>query len=115
MSTFTRPEKYQGERQQLAGIAGWHGLLGHANVLTPDHKRKITGYGAHDRVIAFHPDSSGLYCRVDHVWGLRPPTEPEILAVARSNDGCNLRGKWKLQSMDTFEDGSATEFVFVPA
>lgn len=115
MTTFTRPPKYPEEPQHLAAIPGWHGLFGHLNVVTPDHKRKVTGYGAHDRIVVFHPDSEGLYCRVDHIWGLGAPTEAQILAVARSHEGCNLRGRWKLQSMDVFDDGSATEYRFVLA
>lgn len=115
MTAFTRDEKYTGERQQLATIPNWHGLLGHINAVTPDHKRKITGYGSHDRVVVFHPDGSELYCRVDHGWKLRSPTESEILAIARSNEGCNLRGKWKLSRIDVFEDGSATEYFFTRA
>jgi len=115
MSTFTRPPAYPEEFASLAVIPGWHGLFGHLNVFTPDHKRKVTAYGKHDRVVVFHPDSEGLYCRVDHIWSLREPTEAEILAVARSGDGCNLRGRWKLQSRQVWQDGSATDYHFIRA
>lgn len=115
MSRFTRPPKYPEESAHLAAIPGWHGLFGHLNVFTPDHKRKVTGYAVHDRVVVFHPDSYGLYCRVDHIWGLGTPTPEQVLKVARSNDGCNLRGRWKLQSTELWADGSATDFHFVRA
>ena len=115
MTTFTRPPKYPEEAQHLSAIPGWHGLFGHLNAFTPDPKRKLTGYGSHDRIVVFHPDSEGLYCRVDHIWGLGAPTEAQILAVARSNDGCNLRGRWKLQSKQTWLDGSSTDYHFIRA
>lgn len=112
MTTTLTRSPYPGESTHLAAIPGWHGLFGHLNVVTPDHKRKCTGYGKHDRVVVFHPDASGLYCRVDHIWSLGEPTEAQILAVARSNDGCNLRGRWKLQSKQVWADGSSTDYHF---
>ena len=90
-----------------------HGQKGHLNVFTRDQDRCITGYGAHFRVVAFLPDSDGLYCRVDHVHGARMPTTDEVLKVARQDQGVN--GRWKLLIAIEHSDGKATDLTFVRA
>lgn len=85
---------------------------GHYNVLVRDHDSIITHFGKHDRVVAFLPDSEGLYCRVDHVWGLGMPTAAQVLDVARKNQG--VRGRWSLVRTEdwTYNGKEATDFHF---
>lgn len=81
------------------------------NIYTPDKESYVTGFGAHDRVIAFCPDSEGLYCRVDHLWNLPQPTEKQILEVARKQNG-SLRRGWKLASVTPWDNGKSTDYLF---
>ncbi len=90
-----------------------HGERGHVNTYTRDHDSVITAFGKHDRVVAFLPDNEGLYARVDHKWSLGEPTESQILAVARKDQG--VRGKWRLDRREPWNDGSSTDFHFVRA
>lgn len=81
-----------------------HHLEGHLNIYTPDWESHVTGHGKHARVIAFIPDHEGLYCRVDMVWGLREPTEKEVLKVAKHYG--DAKGRWKLRTrVDYFSNG----------
>lgn len=79
-----------------------HGQAGHLNICTLDQESHITGRGKHARVIATIPDVNGLYCRIDMVWGLRVPTEKEILAVA--NHYGDARGRWKLKNWQPYKN-----------
>lgn len=72
----------------------------HVNQHTPDHARSFTNYGRHARVIAGRDTQTGeLHARVDLVHGLRPPTIPEILRVAKHDT--DTRGKWQLSTIET--------------
>ena len=84
---------------------------GHFNIYTRDHDSVVTGFGKHDRVVAFHPNGEGLYCRVDHKWRLGCPTDEQVLAVARKHQG--IKGRWKIVSTEPF--GDSTEFRFIRA
>lgn len=86
------------------------------NVLTPDIKSVITGFGKHNRVLACIPSFDSefgcvtLYARVDHVNGLRDPSTEEVLTVARKDQ--DVRGRFKLIETRLFDDGASTEFHF---
>lgn len=82
----------------------------HLNTMVRDHDSACTGYGVHDRVIAFFPDSDGLYCRVDYLWNLGIPTTSEILAVAKSANG--TAGKWELTEVVPHANGKSTDYHF---
>lgn len=93
-------------------------IQGHrdVNVITPDIKSVITGFGKHNRVVAFMPSVDRdfgcvtLYARVDHVNGLPDPTEAEILTVARKDQ--EAKGKYKLLDKTTSDDGRGTDYHF---
>jgi len=65
----------------------WHGKFGHLNVLKLDHESACTGYGKHNRVVAFLTQAGTLECRVDKVWGLRNPSPHEVLKAALDQNG----------------------------
>jgi len=112
----TLPEQYEGQGMHLRLAFGekWHGCFGHLNVLTLDHDSVITSKGEHDRVVAFLPDAKGeLFCRVDHVWKLGTPSPEQVLTVARKDQG--VKGKWKLDRVEKWENGKSTDFFFVRA
>lgn len=69
-----------------------HGQEGHINVFVLDEESPCTGFGKHNRVVAFLPDVEGLYVRVD-LQGRRMPTDSEILRVAKLHQG--VGGRWK--------------------
>ncbi len=104
-------ERYTGEWQSLSALPKWHGKFGHLNAYRLDHEDPCTGFGRHDRVVAFVPDAEGLYCRVDHVWSLGMPTERQILAVAKHDNG--TRGKWRLDRIEPWDNGKSTDCHFV--
>jgi hypothetical protein len=79
-----------------------HFEKGHLNIYTKDQDSFVTGYGKHARVVAFIPDTEGLYCRIDYVWGLSVPSEKEILKVAKHYG--DARGSWKLKSWKEYEN-----------
>ena len=87
-----------------------HGEPGHVNAFVRDHDHIRTHYGQHDRVVAFLPGVDGLFCRVDHKWGLGMPSVAQILDVAREDQG--VGGKWVLRSQTPYACGTRTEFVF---
>jgi len=87
-----------------------HGQPGHLNIYQLDQDSVITGFGKHHRVIAFLPDAEGLHVRVDHKHGPRVPTESEVLAVARKDQGGN--GRWNLADSVTSDDGRCTWLRF---
>ena len=101
-------------------IKNAHNRPGHLNVITPDEKDIVTGYGKHARVVAFHPDHEGLYVRVDLASHIRKvdseypdlpePTVEQILNVARKDQG--LRGKWVLRSRKVWDDGGRIDYHF---
>lgn len=101
-------EEYKGQHPSLLAVEGWHGKFGHFNVLKMDHDSVITGYGKHDRVSAHVPQSNIETFRIDHVWGLGMPTEKQILAVARKDQG--LRGKWKMVDLEVGDVNSWATF-----
>lgn len=86
------------------------------NVLEPDVKSVITGFGKHNRVVAFLPsfdrdfDCVTLYARVDHINGLRDPDDKEVLEVARKDQG--VKGRYKLLEKSTYDDGRCTDYHF---
>lgn len=81
---------------------------GHLNVYIRDHDRCVTGYGAHDRVVAFLPSGNKLECRIDHKWHLGMPTAEQVLIVARKDQG--IGGRWALASSET--NGETSQFTF---
>lgn len=87
-----------------------HNEKGHINIFTRDHDSVITGFGTHDRVVAFLPDSEGLYIRVDHLWNMGCPTSEEILKVAKKDQG--ISGKWNFDKCEQWDDGSSTDYYF---
>lgn len=100
-------------------IDGWHGEMGHLNVLVRDHDDICTHYGKHDRVCTTLPQYDEafqqvvLYCRVDLKWDLGEPTSEQILDVAKKHDG--TKGKWTLLSREPWENGQSVDFHFVRA
>ncbi len=92
-----------------------HGEAGHLNIFTRDQDSVITGRGKHARVIAFGPSGEELYMRVDMLWGLRMPTEREMLTAARKDQG--LTGRWKLKTtQDYYSNGcNRVECIFARA
>lgn len=87
-----------------------HNEKGHINIFKRDHESVITGFGKHDRVVAFLPDHEGLYVRVDHLWNLGCPTNEEILKAAKADQG--IRGKWEIVKADKWDDDSSTDYYF---
>lgn len=78
----------------------------HVNQFIPDHARSFTNFGEHARVIAGRDTQTGeLYARVDLVHGLREPSIPEILRVAKRDT--DARGKWQLAAVETEAPTSA--------
>ncbi len=108
-------EQWKDEKLHYVNAWGdkWHGCFGHLNLLKLDQDSVITNYGKHDRVVAFQPDSEGLYCRVDHLCNLGEPSHEEILQVARKNQG--IKGKWKFLKSEKWQDEKSTDFYFVRA
>lgn len=82
---------------------------GHLNVHVRDHDRCITGYGTHDRVVAFLPVGDTLDCRVDHKWQLGMPTADQVLSVARKDQ--DVGGNWCVASVETNKE--STYFTFI--
>lgn len=103
-------ERYEGECLSLSHFNDWHGKFGHFNTKVLDHDSVVTAKGKHDRVCAHVPRSTVETFRIDHVWGLGMPTEKEILAVARKDQG--LRGKWEMIELETEVDGSRSWATF---
>ncbi len=87
-----------------------HHEPGHLNIHTRDHDSIVTNYGRPDRVVAFLPDASGLYIRVDHKWSLGEPTVAQILDVARKNQG--IKGRWCVRAIERWDDGRSTDYYF---
>lgn len=87
-----------------------HNEKGHLNIFKRDHERDVTGFGKHDRVVAFLPNPEGLYIRVDHLWKLGCPTHADILKAAKSDQA--IRGKWVFDKSEEWEDGSSTDYYF---
>lgn len=83
---------------------------GNLRVGQPDTESVITGYGKHDRVVAFQPKGNELYTRVDHKYGIRTPTADEVLRVARLDQ--DVRGKWRIKAIEPWADGKSTDFTF---
>lgn len=112
MKQFCTGPRYKEESQQMALHEDWHGLYGHFNIVTPDHKSNCTDYGKHDRVCAFMPDHEGLYCRVDTVWGLGMPTPKQILKAAEKQN-CQKYGKnWVLDKIEPWDNGESFDVTF---
>ncbi|MNC58125.1 hypothetical protein D3C75_1078340 [compost metagenome] len=87
-----------------------HNEKGHLNIFKRDHDSVITGFGKHDRVVAFLPNPEGLYIRVDHLWKLGNPSHEEILKAAKKDQG--IGGKWVLDKCEPWDDGSSTDYYF---
>jgi len=107
--------RYNGETLNLVLVPGWHGKYGHLNALELDHDSACTGYGKHNRVVAFCPDHEGLYCRVDHVWNLRQPSPCEVLHAAIARNGYPDMGRaytWEFERSETHADAESTDFYF---
>lgn len=59
-----------------------HGQLGHLNVAVRDQESRVTGYGAHNRiVVSMEADGSKVHAREDFLWGLPTATPEQRLAV----------------------------------
>lgn len=89
---------------------------GHLNVLKRDHDSVITGFGKHDRVVAFQPEFCAdnqrivLYCRVDHKWNLGAPTTRQILKAAKADQG--IKGRFRFIRLDVHHDGKSSDYYF---
>ena len=83
---------------------------GHLNVALRDHDSIVTHNGRHDRVVCFLPSGGELYMRVDNKWGLGFPTVPEMLDVARKDQG--VSGRWEFARAVEHSDGKATDVFF---
>lgn len=88
-----------------------HGIEGHLNAYILDHNDSCTGFGKHDRVVAFVPQGGKMYCRVDFNHGLGTPTTAEILKAAKKRNGTDQRGKWILES--TYEGETCADYNFI--
>lgn len=88
-----------------------HNEAGHINAFIKDHDSAHTGYGQHDRVVAFQPSSEGLYVRVDHKWKLGMPTIEQVLIAAMKTQG--IKGKWKFSHSEMWDDETSTDMYFV--
>ncbi len=106
-------QRYEGEFHHKAMINGWHGKFGHLNVLRLDHDASCTGFGKHDRVVAFCPKGDVMECRVDHVWDLGAPTIEQVLKAAKEQNGSDMKGKWLLHQVEPWECGKSTDYYFV--
>lgn len=99
--------------------------VGHINVRTRDEDSYITSFGKHSRVVAFCPDSNGLYCRVDRCPNpdragqpvdpaypkLPDPTPAQVLTVAKRYG--DAPGRWVLESWIEWNDGRCIDVQFV--
>jgi hypothetical protein len=89
---------------------------GHLNVLTRDHDSVVTGYGAHDRVVAFLPryaeevKAVAVYVRIDHKWKLGMPTDKQIIRAFKKDQF--IRGRWKKALVNDWPEMNATEIFF---
>lgn len=89
---------------------------GHINVLVKDHDSCITGFGKHDRVVAFLPYFCAdkqcivLYCRVDHKWNLGKPTTRQILKAAKADQ--SIKGRFSFIRSEEHYDGRSTDVYF---
>jgi hypothetical protein len=81
-----------------------HNIPGHINIYKKDHGSHITGFGKHERVVAFIPDPTCLYCRIDLCWGLPIPSQQQVLKVAKHYG--DARGKWALKSWEEYEQNN---------
>jgi hypothetical protein len=88
-------------------------MINHLNAHTPDHDSPVTGYGTHDRIVAFCPDADGLYLRVDHGWGLGMPSERQMITAAKRQNA--HAGRWRLDRVELWPDHSATDVFFARA
>ena len=105
-------KKCTGEKDRnLAAIEGWHGCYGHLNVLRLDHESDCTGFGAHDRIVAYCPEGNICEGRIDHLWGLGMPSERQIIKAFKARNGSYMRGKWILKSLIRGDDGASTDII----
>lgn len=80
------------------------------NTKIKDVDSVITGYGKHDRVVAFQPQGNTLYVRVDHGNKLGKPTAAQVLKAAKAHQ--DIRGAWNLKKIEPWDDGSSTDYHF---
>ena len=98
------------QKSGIEAMKNEHSQPGHLNVYRLDHDSPFTGYGKHDRVVAFLPDADGLFVRVDHIWGLGEPSDSQVMEAARKTQG--IKGRWSLQTKTRSECGGWTEYMF---
>lgn len=102
----TLREKRQNENKKVQA-GEQHFQEGHLNTHVLDHESSITGYGVHDRVIAFCSEVGGkAYARIDTKWNLGEPTDKEIIKVGREQ---GWRGKWKVVSREVWNEGKCID------
>lgn len=65
------------------------------NSLIEDKKAIETNYGKHERVVVFSPEYNGCHCRIDYRYGLKTPTEKDIIRVMKKGLE-KIQGKWKI-------------------
>jgi hypothetical protein len=70
------------------------------NDLIADVDCDVTGFGQHNRVLAYMPKNGRCYCRVDRVSGLRDPSVEEIVKAAKLRNGDVMRGQWRCEAWD---------------
>lgn len=86
-----------------------HGEAGHINIYKRDHDSIITGYGAHDRVVAFLPCPVDCFVRVDTLWNLGIPTDKQIIKIMREDQG--IKGKWEVIRRELYPNGKSIEVI----
>lgn len=86
-----------------------HYEAGHLNIYKRDHDSVITGYGEHDRVVAFLPGPVDCFVRVDNLWDLGMPTDSQIEKVMRDDQG--IKGRWEVISREPYPDGKSIEVI----
>ena len=87
-----------------------HNQKGHLNIYVLDQNAVYTGYGKHSRVLAFQPDSEGMYCRVDIKHNLPEPSLGQIKKVAKEHQG--IKGVWELVSKEYYNNSTTIDYNF---
>jgi len=90
--------------------------MGDLNIYTRDINSVVTGFGNHQRVVAYQPgfdqdyNKTVLYCRVDRVNGLPDPGIKQILTVARKDQ--NIKGKFKMIDKLEWNNNKNIDYYF---
>ena len=94
-----------------------HGEQGHLNIYERDHDSVVTGKGKHDRVVAFLPgyseevDAIAIYVRIDHKWSLGMPSDKQVIAAFKQDQG--IKGRWTKVLEKPWTESNATEQWYI--